>query len=119
MARPRHAKPSGLLARLFPGRAARRRSAVLRDVLLRQVADELRHVRAVADQHAAAAADADWRAQVAERAAEAARAATADLRAEVARLREELLWAWAEGRLPTAAVTPPARVVDLRGAVGS
>lgn len=113
MARGRHARRTGLLARLLPGREARRRAAAQQRVLLRQVADELRHLRATADAHAAAAAAAQERALAAE-------SATAQLRAEVARLREELLWAWAEGRLPAAALTDgpadPPKVIDLRSA---
>jgi hypothetical protein len=121
MARGRHARRTGLLARLLPGRAARRAAAAQQRVLLRQVADELRHLRGLADAHADAAAGAEERARVAEQRALAAETATASLRAEVARLREELLWAWAEGRLPAASLTadltePGHRVVDLRSA---
>lgn len=109
MARARHAKPSRLLAWLFPGRAARRRRALLQDSLLRQLAEQLRSVRAVADAYAAAAAAAQSR-------ADAADAALRDVRLEVARLREELLWAWADGRVPTGAVAREATVLDLRRA---
>jgi hypothetical protein len=122
MARARHAKPSGLLSRLFPGRYARREQARRAQVLLRQMAAELRHLREHADAQALAAALADERARAAEQRAAAAQAATVALQAEVARLREELLWAWAEGRLPTASATSPAgeapaaTVIDLREA---
>ncbi|HWH29495.1 MAG TPA: hypothetical protein VNU26_11115 [Mycobacteriales bacterium] len=120
MARGRHAKRSGLLARLLPGRAARREAARRQAVLLRQVADELRHLRELADAHAAAAAAAEARAAAAEQQAAVAQRALATLRTEVARLREELLWAWAEGRLPAATLVdglePGATVIDLRAA---
>ena len=40
MARGRHAKPSGLLSRLFPGRTARRRTQLEQDrALVRQLRD--------------------------------------------------------------------------------
>ena len=120
MARGRHAKRSGLLARLLPGRAARREAERRQAVLLRQVADELRHLRALADAHASAAAAAEARAAAAEEQAAVARSAVATLSSEVARLREELLWAWAEGRLPAATLVdglePRAQVIDLREA---
>ncbi|HVM26601.1 MAG TPA: hypothetical protein VM433_02900 [Mycobacteriales bacterium] len=126
MARPRHAKRSGLLARLFPGRTARREAADRQAALLRLVAAELRHLRELADAHAESAARAEARALAAEEQAAQAAQVTATLRTEVARLREELLWAWAEGRLPAAAgishglVDAPAdaKVIDLR-ATGS
>lgn len=121
MARARHAKPSGLLARLFPGRTARREAERRQRILLRQLADELQHLRLVADLHAEAALQAEERARQAEERAAAAQATTDALRVEVSRMREELLWAWAEGRLPAASppkglVEPQARVVDLRDA---
>jgi hypothetical protein len=124
MARGRHARPSGLLSRLFPGRAARREAARLQRVLLRQVADELHHLRTLADAHATAAAQAEERARQAEERAAAAASATEALRVEVARLREELLWAWAESRLPATSPSdglaePAARVIDLREVAGS
>lgn len=112
MPRARHAKPSRLLDWLVPGRAARRRQVLLRDCLLRQVATELRHLREVADLHEVAAVTAQAR-------ADAAQAAVLELRREVARLREELLWAWAEGRVSNVDSMPTpagARVIDLRGA---
>lgn len=120
MSRGRHAKRSGLLARLMPGRTARREAARRQAVLLRQVADELRHLRELADAHAAAAAAAEARAAAAEQRAADAQSALDSLRTEVARLREEVLWAWAEGRLPSASLVdglePPAKVIDLRAA---
>lgn len=123
MSRGRHARRTGLLARLTPGRTARRLAAQHQRTLLRQVADELRHLRALADTFAAAAAAAEARAREAEACARAAEAATGALRAELARLREELLWAWAEGRLPAASLTDGLdgaqvqhRVIDLRSA---
>ncbi len=105
MARARHAKPSGLLSRLLPGRTARREAARRQAVLLRQLADELQHLRAVADAQALLAQQAQEQARLAEERAALARAEGAALRAELTRLREELLWAWAEGRLPLASLT--------------
>ena len=119
MARAKHARRSGLLARLLPGRTARRAAAEQR-TLLRQVAAELRLLSAAADAAEVRATAAEARATAAERRAAAAESATAQLRTEVARLREELLWAWAEGRLPAASLTDglvdPPRVIDLRSA---
>jgi chromosome segregation ATPase len=112
----RHARRSGLLSRLLPGRTRRREAEARQRALLRSVADELRHGRAAADAALAAQAAATEAALARARAAETA---LAELRTEVARLREELLWAWAEGRLPSASLVddlPAARVIDLRGA---
>lgn len=112
MARARHARPSAWFAWLFPGRVARRRSQLLRESLLRQLSGELCALRELADVHAAAAAAARVR-------ADAAEAAVRELRLELGRLREELLWAWADGRVPTGAValpSPAPTVVDLRSA---
>jgi chromosome segregation ATPase len=129
MARGRHAKPSGLLSRLFPGRAARRRAAAEQErALLRELRYEVDRLRSVGTVLAADAATAAARARRAEEQALAARAEVHDLRAEtdslrgeVARLREEVLWAWAEGRLTAAPAeqAEPARVIDLREATGS
>jgi hypothetical protein len=131
MFRGRHAKRSGLLARLFPRRAAKLEAERTQRALLRQVAEELRALRQQADEQAAAAVAAEHRARAAEvraaaaeERAEAAGVALLTLRSEVARLREEMLWAWAEGRLPAASLTDglvprPATVVDLREAAGS
>jgi cell division protein FtsB len=132
MARGRHAKPSGLLSRLFPGRTARRRAAAERErARVRALHDEVLRLRAVGTALAAEAATAAARARRAEESAAAARAEIADLRAEsgalrdeLARLREEMLWAWADGRLPAVPAVPaaapePARVIDLREAAGS
>lgn len=129
MARGRHAKPSGLLSRLFPGRAARRRTALEAERrLLGELRFEVDRLSRIGIGLAAQAAEAAARAQRAEEQALAARAEVEDLRAEtgslrteVARLREEMLWAWAEGRLPV--VAAPAeregKVIDLREATGS
>jgi hypothetical protein len=120
MARGRHAKRSGLLSRLFPGRTARRLAEERQRVLLRQVAAELRHLSELADVQAAAAERAERRALAAEERARAAEQSAAQLRLELARLEEELLWAWAEGRLPAASLVddlePWGTVIDLRGA---
>ena len=124
MSRGRHAKPSGLLARLWPVglrtvglRPSRhRRGAPLRSAApdagllsqLRAFDGELSRLRVLGIAHAAAAASADVRARRAEEQLGA-------VRLELAALREELVWAFAEGRLPVAAPVPvPARMVDLR-----
>ena len=134
MSRGRHAKRPGLLARLWlvelwpvslrPGglRSAglrpprHRRGAPLRFaapdaglvVQLRALDAELSRLRVLGIAHAAAAASADVRARRAEEQLGA-------VRLELAALREELVWAFAEGRLPVAAPSPaPARVLDLR-----
>jgi hypothetical protein len=116
-------KRSGLLSRLIPGRAARLRARVEQDRardLLRQLRYEVERVRSLAATHARDAAAASARARRAEEQVLA-------LGVEVARLREELLWAWAEGRLPAAPIAPPAaevraglaRVIDLRDAAAT
>ena len=134
MSRGRHAKPSGLLARLWPSRlrtfglqpvrlrplgrqpSRHRRGAPLRSAVpdaglpsqLRALDGELSRLRVLGIAHAAAAASADVRARRAEEHLGA-------VRLELAALREELVWAFAEGRLPAAAPVPaPARMVDLR-----
>ena len=130
MSRGRHAKRSGLLARLWPFglrpaalRPSRhRRGAPLRPVApdaglpgqLRALDGEVSRLRVLGIAHAAAAASANVRARRAEEQLGA-------VRLELAALREELVWAFAEGRLPVAAPAPaPARVLDLRdGAVRS
>ena len=134
MSRGRHAKRSGLLARLWLFRV---RPAALRRVTLRPVAlrpsshrrgaplrsaapdagllsqlraldGELSRLRVLGIAHAAAAASADMRSRRAEEQLGA-------VRLELAALREELVWAFAEGRLPAAAPVPaPASVLDLR-----
>lgn len=126
MSRGRHAKPSGLLSRLFPGRAARRRAAAEAErALLRELRYEVDRLRSLGTMLAADAAAASARAHRAEEQARAARAEVHDLRVEtdslrgeVARLREEVLWAWAEKRMPTQAPMqePVAQVIDLREA---
>ena len=129
MSRGRHAKRSGLLARLWPvglrtvrlwsvGRqpSRHRRGAPLRSAApdagllgqLRAFDGELSRLRVLGIAHAAAAASADVRARRAEEQLGA-------VRLELAALREELVWAFAEGRLPVAAPVPaPTRVLDLR-----
>lgn len=117
MARGRHARPSGLLARLFPGRAARRRAETARErALLRELHYEVVRLRRLGAEQAGEAARAGVRARRAEEQAQAAHEAAQLLRTEVARMREELLWAWAEGRLPAAPIAPSAKVIDLREA---
>ena len=121
-------KRSGLLSRLWP---ARRRRAVRGQSLptaqtpvpalddsaagdsvlagrLHGLEGELSRLRVLGIAHAAAAASADVRARRAEEQLGA-------LRAELAALREELVWAFADGRLPVAApASLPTTVLDLR-----
>ena len=121
MARGRHAKRSSLLSRLFPGRAARRRAEAERErALLRSLHYEVHRLQGLLPEQASTAARADIRARRAEEHVQAAVAETTALRTEVARLREELLWAWAEGRLPAAPIAAPVegKVIDLREAAG-
>ena len=73
---------------------------------------ELSRLRVLGIAHAAAAASADVRARRAQE-------QLAVMRQELAALREELVWAFAEGRLPVAPPVPPpvsapAVVIDLR-----
>ena len=120
-------KRSGLLSRLWPAR--RRRpvrartsptpvstlddTAAVDAVLagrLHGLEGELSRLRVLGIAHAAAAASADVRARRAEEQLGA-------VRAELAALREELVWAFAESRLPVAASTPGSAsgiLVDLR-----
>jgi hypothetical protein len=123
MSRGRHAKPSGLLSRLFPGRAARRRAEAERErALLRELHYEVHRLRGLLAENASTAAMAAVRAKRAEEQVRAVLAESVALRTEVSRLREELLWAWAEGRLPAAPLAPSSsdqgRVIDLRQAAG-
>jgi hypothetical protein len=108
MARGRHRRRSGLLARLL-GPRRQRRADVLRAELARTSA--LATAAAEAAQAALVRASlAEERAALAEaRLWEAVRELTA-MRTELTALREDVLWAHAEGRLPVAA---PA-VIDLR-----
>lgn len=128
MARGRHAKPSGLLSRLFPGRAARRRAAAEAErSLLHGLRVEVDRLSRIGIGLAAQAAEASARAQRAEAQACAARAEVEDLRAEtgslraeVATLREEMLWAWADGRLPAPGkAQTEGTVIDLRESTGA
>lgn len=126
MSRGRHAKRSGLLARLrLRGRPGRRRppapapDPALHDRLAALEA-EVARLRVLGATHAAAAASADVRARRAEEQLSAwldelavSRTELTALRGELATLREELVWAFAEGRLPVAAEAQ-VTVVDLR-----
>lgn len=103
----------------MPGRAARRRAEAERQRdLLRSLQYEVHRLQGLLTSAAGAAAGADARARRAEEHVQAAVAEATALRTEVGRLREELLWAWAEGRLPAAPIAPPAdaTVIDLREA---
>lgn len=113
MARGRHVKRSGLLARLWP----RRRQVVaapVDDGRLAALEGEVSRLRVLGIAHAAAAASADVRARRAEEHLSAVREELSLTRGQLVALREELLWAFAEGRLPVEA--PQAVVVDLRDA---
>jgi len=138
MARGRHTKPTGLWPRLSPGRVARLRAALERErVVRRELRDHVHRLLVLGAEHAAEAARVAVQSAQAQATANAALAQVSALRQEVARLREELLWAWAEGRLPAAPMAPPvagtgsadelpsaaasesgvsAMVIDLRGA---
>jgi len=125
MARGRHVKRSGLLARLWPGR---RRTPLepagpVPDAAvawrLAALEGEVSRLRVLGIAHAAAAASADVRARRAEEQLGAARAELTGLRADLAALREELVWAFAERKLATESAPVPAPVpapvvVDLR-----
>ena len=108
MARGRHRRRSGLLARLLPARRPRRT-----DPLVAELARSRALARVAAEASQAAlvrAALAEERAALAEaRLWEAVREMTT-VRSDLAALREEVLWAFTEGRLPVAAPV----VVDLR-----
>lgn len=109
MARGRHAKRSGLLARLW-WRRPRPVVAPVDDGRLRALEGEVSRLRVLGIAHAAAAASADVRARRAEEQLAAARSELAGVRADLASLREELVWAFAERKLVDAAPV----VVDLR-----
>jgi hypothetical protein len=100
MARGRHARP-GLLSWLWPGRSARRRAdAAAARSAAQQLQAEVERVRALSARSAGAAARAEARADRVEREAALLVAQLTELRQEVGRLREELLWSFAERRLP-------------------
>lgn len=106
MARGRHVRRSGLLARLLP---SRRRRPSWRDVHARallaattglhDLQAEVVRLRSVESLTTAAAVQAALRAQRLERQLAAARSEAAALRVELAGLREELVWAFAERKL--------------------
>jgi len=115
-------KRSGLLSRLWPGRSryVRGRSVRGRDVVVSQTApgeaillglqSEVARLRVLGIAHAAAAASADQRARRAQEHVEALRDELGQTRAQLNAVREELLWAFAEGRLPVA----DSAVINLR-----
>lgn len=111
MARGRHARRSGLLARLWPGR--RRARHVRTDALVAErlaaLEAEAVQLRALAHQSAEVAVAALRRASRAEEQAAAVTQEVAGLRADLAVLREELVWTFARGQVEAAP-----RVVDLR-----
>lgn len=118
MARGRHVRRNGLLARLFPGRADRRRAEQVRERIalaeLWELRGEVIRLRTVGTQLAGRAAEAGARARRAEDRVTAVEAELAVLRAEVVELREQLVWTWSEQRVLEAAEQVPAPVVDLR-----
>jgi len=116
MARGRHVRRSRLLAWLFPARAPQPswRSVHAQSLLLlgddlRALDAEVERLRASEERSAAAAVLAELRAERLERELAATRAELGALRADLAAVREELVWAFAERRLP---VDAP-KVVDL------
>ena len=129
MARGRHVRRSGLLARLRlslspgrpRGRTGRPRSDPGLSGRLAALENELARLRVLGIAHAAAAASADIRARRAEEQWRAARQELTGLHGDLAVLREELTWAFAEGRLPVAApaAQTTGRVIDLRDAASA
>lgn len=111
MARGRHVQRSGLLARLWPRR--RRVPAHAGVDRFAALEAEVARLRVLGAATAATAAAAEVRARRAEDQLGAARAELVGLRTDLAALREELVWAFAERRLP---VDAPVTVVDLRAA---
>lgn len=78
--------------------------------MLLALQSEVARLRVLGIAHAAAAASADVRARRAEEHVEALREQVSQTRAQLVAVREELLWAFAEGRLPVA----DSAVIDLR-----
>lgn len=108
MARGRHSRP-GLLARLRHrcGRSAPVAAAPAPTPSLLDLHVEVERLRALLVEQTGRAAAAEACALQAQQQAERLQAQLAGVHDQVARLREELLWAFAEGRVPRA------RVVDL------
>ena len=110
---------SGLLARLGlrwrrpPAQRQAQVTAVVDDRLV-ALEGELARLRVLGIAHAAAAARADLRAQLALEQVEVLRAELGTARAQLVAVREELLWAFAEGRLPVVKDVGAGLVVDLR-----
>jgi hypothetical protein len=123
MARGRHVRRTGLLARLWPGRADRRHREQVRQRIalaeLWELRGEVLRLRAVGSQLASRSADASARAGRGEDRVRAVEAELAAVRAELLELREQLVWAWSEHRVREAAEQVPAAVVDLHGQVRS
>ena len=116
MARGRHVRRSRLWAWLFPirrpepsWRSVHAQSLLLLGDDLRALDDEVGRLRTFEERSTAAAVAAELRAERLERELAVVRAEVAALRRDVSVVREELVWAFAERRLP---VEGP-RVVDL------
>ena len=110
-------KRSGLLSRLWPGRSRYVRGRSVRhsptapgEAILLGLQSEVARLRVLGIAHAAAAASADQRARRAQEHVEALRDELVQTRAQLNAVREELLWAFAEGRLPVA----DSAVINLR-----
>jgi chromosome segregation ATPase len=118
MARGRHVRRTGLFARLWPGRADRRRTAHLRErIAMAEVWDlrgEVHRLRGVGTQLAGRSAEATSRARRAEDRVARLEAEVAALRTELSELREHAVWAWSAQRVREAAEPVGAVVVDLR-----
>lgn len=123
MARGRHVRRNGLLARLWPGRADRRRAQQVRERIalaeLWELRGEVIRLRTLGTQLAGRAAEAGARARRAEDRVAAVEAELADVRAELLELREHAVWAWSAQRVREAAEQAPATVIDLRDQVSS
>jgi hypothetical protein len=120
MVRGRHVRRAGLEVWLSPGppqppwRTVHALSLVLLSDRVRELDDEVVRLRSAQRAGAAAAVLADLRAQRMEGALSQTRGELDALRSEMAELREELVWAFAERRLPE----DRGNVVDLPRSVG-
>ena len=112
MARGRHARRHGLLARLLPSDGPPLSWRTVHAISLVRLSDDLAAVQAEvarltagASRSTAAEVVAELRAQRLEQELTAARAEIASLRTDLDALREELVWAFAEHRLPAGSPT--------------